>query len=275
MTIASFFVFHETFPPEILRQRARRMRRTTNDPRYYAAVERLERGKSTLRLMGRALSRPLRLLATHPIIQITTVINALGYGLLYLMLSTLATLYIEHYGVNPQLSGLHYLAVAGGEILGSQISGPIMDWQYRRAARRLGGPPKPEARVPLMSWSLVGVPFGLVLYGWAAEYRKSWVAVDIGVVIVTCASQISTLPSQAYIMDVYPDHTSSAIGARQFLSSLAAFLFPLFAPAMYAALGYGWGNSVVAFVYLFLVVPAPWIIYVYGERLRGKVQSSE
>lgn len=50
------------------------------------------------------------------------------------------------------------------------------------------------------------------------------------------------------------------MAAIMVLRSLAGFGFLLFAPAMYDKLGYGWGNSVLAFVALVLGVLAPYLI---------------
>ncbi|KAI7109880.1 hypothetical protein KC324_g20168, partial [Hortaea werneckii] len=45
---------------------------------------------------------------------------------------------------------------------------------------------------------------------------------------------------------------------------------PLFAPYMYRALGYGWGNSVLGFLGIAVGFPAPLILWWYGESLRKK-----
>lgn len=274
MIVASYVTFRETFGPVILKKRAQALRKSTGDTRYYAAIEKLEQGKKLPATLARAISRPMRLLAFHPIIQITAIISAFEYGLLYIVLATFAELWIEHYHARVELSGLHYLAIALGEILGSQLGGPLMDYLYKRQSKKANGTPKPEARIPIMVAAYIFVPVGLVIYGWTAEYRLSWVAVDAGIFIVMFGGQIATLPIQAYVMDVYSEHTSSAIAAMQFLRSLAAFLFPLFAPAMYSGLGYGWGNSIIALVALFMGVPAPLIVWKFGERLRAKLISS-
>jgi hypothetical protein len=92
--------------------------------------------------------------------------------------------------------------------------------------------------------------------------------------ITMTGMQFSGMPLQAYMIDSYPDHTSSAIAAEQFPRSLAAFLFPLFTPQMYAALGYGWGNSTLAFAQLALGIAAPLLLWKYGARLRAKATSS-
>ena len=48
----------------------------------------------------------------------------------------------------------------------------------------------------------------------------------------------------------------TALAAVSFLRSLAGFGFPLFAPAMYSALGYGKGNTILAVVSIVLGCPA-------------------
>lgn len=274
MIVASATTFRETFAPVILKKRAARLRRTTGDNRYYAAVERLEQGKSVASTLGNALTRPMRLLAFHPIIQVVAVTSAFNYGLLYIVLATFAELWIKHYRQPVELSGLHYLAIAIGEVVGSQLGGPLMDFQYQRLMRRLGQEPEPESRFPLSFFFIPITAAGLFIYGWTAEYRLHWVVVDIGAFVAMFGLQAAGLPSQAYVIDVYPEHTSSAMAAMQFMRSLTAFLFPLFAPAMYARMGYGWGNSTIAFGTLVLGVPSTFLLWKFGDRLRAKTQSS-
>jgi hypothetical protein len=78
----------------------------------------------------------------------------------------------------------------------------------------------------------------------------------------------------AYVIDTYGEHTSSALAATQFVKSLTAFLFPLFAPAMYQALGFGWTNTVLALTGLSIAVPLPLVIWKFGPRLRAKAIST-
>jgi hypothetical protein len=70
---------------------------------------------------------------------------------------------------------------------------------------------------------------------------------------------------QAYVMDSYRKYIVSASAASQFLRSLTGFAFPLFAPKMYEGLGYGWGNSLLTFLYLAIGVPAPLLLEVRRE----------
>ncbi|KAM4060588.1 major facilitator superfamily protein [Hirsutella rhossiliensis] len=275
MIIFCFTTFRETYVPVILKRRAEHLRRQAGRPHegYQTLEERLHRQKSLPATLFRALSRPLRLLATHPIIQVCAVIAAFNYGILYIVLTSFAHLWVSQYRMSVELSGMHYIACALGELVGAQIGGPLIDWSYRR---KLARSPEhlPEFRVPLIFPGAIISCLGLFVYGWAAQYHVHWLAVDVGIFMSMFGMQLMGLPLKAYVMDSYPDHTGSALAASQFLESLTAFLFPLFAPSMYDALGYGWGNSTLAFAGLVFGVPTPLILWFFGARLRKRAQSS-
>lgn len=276
----SLTVFRETYAPLILRRKAEKLRKETGNQQYLTAEERLHGHKTPMSQLSRALSRPVRLLLFHPLIQLTAVISAFNYGLLYIILSSFAALWTDQYGMSVEISGLHYIACAGGELLGSQVGGRLIDMAYKRmvAARARTHPGDdsyaPEMRIPLVFPPAFLAPFGLFLYGWAAQYHLHWAVVDLGCIIYLAFSQISGMVETAYVIDAYKDHVSSAMAAEQFLRSLAAFLFPLFVPKMYGVLGYGWGSSLLGFAGLAIGLPAPLLIWVYGARLRAKAQSS-
>ena len=63
---------------------------------------------------------------------------------------------------------------------------------------------------------------------------------DIGALLLAAATITGYYAIQTYIIDSYTKYAASAIAAISFLRSVAGFGFPLFAPAMYNALGYGW-----------------------------------
>lgn len=73
----------------------------------------------------------------------------------------------------------------------------------------------------------------------------------------------------AYLIDEFTEHAASANAAARSWTNVLGFVFPIWAPVLYERLGYGWGNSLLAFVALGLGVPAPLILWRYGERLRG------
>ncbi|KAK0347746.1 hypothetical protein LTR91_011316 [Friedmanniomyces endolithicus] len=116
------------------------------------------------------------------------------------------------------------------------------------------------------------LPTGFFWYGWSAEARLHWIMPDIGAGIIAAATICGYYAIQTYIIDSYTKYAASAVAAISCLRSLAGFGFPLFAPAMYNALGYGWGNSLLAFVAIAIGVPAPIMFWKYGAALRAKSQ---
>jgi hypothetical protein len=108
------------------------------------------------------------------------------------------------------------------------------------------------------------------LYGWASEYRLAWIVVDVGAATLAMGMQVFTMTLRAYVMDAYPaEYIGSASAATQLLSSLLAFAFPLFADHLYATLGYGWGNSLLALLSVSVALPATCILWKYGQKLRA------
>lgn len=214
--------------------------------------------------------RPCRLLLTRPHIQLMAFYLAYNYGILYIVLTTFATLWIETYGQSETIAGLHYIAITLGSMIAAQGGAPVMDrvWQYLKA--RAKGETQPEYRVPLMVPGAILIPIGLFWYGWSAQARAVWIVPDIGIAVFSCGIIVSTQTMQAYVIDSYPEYVASASAASQLPRNIAAFGFPLFASQMYQALGYGWGNSLLAFIFLAIGLPAPAILWKFGAGLRAK-----
>ncbi|KAF2832900.1 MFS multidrug transporter-like protein [Ophiobolus disseminans] len=270
----SLLVLSESYAPFLLRKRAEKVRKYTGNQNYYAAIEMREAGRSTAWKLRRSLSRPLRLLAFHPIIQIQAILAGINYGLLYFALASFSSLHVSAYGESVAMSGLHYISICVGEIVGSQLCGPLMDYAYKRMKSHSGDRAVPELRVPILLPGVFFTPIGFLLYGWAAQYRLHWVVVDTGAALLALGMQIFDTTLHAYVMDAYPEHISSASAATQVLRSLLAFAFPLFSDALYKALGYGWGNGMMAFLSIGITLPATGILWRYGATLRARRDSS-
>ncbi|KAL6310186.1 hypothetical protein BKA93DRAFT_696258, partial [Sparassis latifolia] len=74
---------------------------------------------------------------------------------------------------------------------------------------------------------------------------------------------------QTYVIDAFTMYAASALAAVSCLRSLTGFGFPLFAPTMYHALGYGVGDSILAAVAIVVGCPAVWLFWAYSACIRG------
>ncbi|KAF2184921.1 synaptic vesicle transporter [Zopfia rhizophila CBS 207.26] len=274
LELSSLLLFYESYAPVLLRRRAEKWRKETGDSRYYAEVEMRESGRSAVWKLNRSLSRPLRLLAFHPIIQVQAILEGINYGLLYFALASFSALHVSAYGESISISGLHYIAICTGTISGAQLCGPLMDYVYKRLTTRTGDTHVPELRIPLLLPGVFFTPIGFLLYGWAAQHHLFWLVVDVGAALLSLGMQIFDTTLHAYVMDAYPEHISSASAATQVLRSLLAFAFPLFSNRLYDTLGYGWGNSLLAFLSIGIALPSTGILWRFGAKLRARRQSS-
>ncbi|EXJ95583.1 hypothetical protein A1O1_00705 [Capronia coronata CBS 617.96] len=265
---AGFIWLRETYAPKLLGLKAKRLRKETGNADLHTEWEHPDR--TLARVLRASLSRPFRLLGTQPIIQALAVYMAYLYGLMYLVLSTFPTVWEETYHESVGVGGLNYISLGVGFFLGTQISAPINDRIYRRLKKRNNNVGKPEFRVPMMIPGAILVPVGLFLYGWSSYEHTHWIVPNIGAAIFASGTILGFQCTQTYIVDAYTRYAASAIGAAVVLRSLAGFGFPLFAPYLYNALHLDWGNSLLGFIAIGLGIPAPFLLWRFGQTLREK-----
>ena len=268
MQVAGVLFLRETYAPRILKQRAKRIRKSTGDSSYQTKEE--KQNKSLVKALQTSFVRPFRLLLTQPIIQVLALYMAYIYGLLYLLMSTFPDLWTEAkwYGEPTGIGGLNYLSLGLGSLLGTYICVFLNDRTYRHLKARNNDTGKPEYRLPLLSITTICVPAGLLIYGWTAQTHQHWIAPNIGACVFSVGNMMTFQCMQTYIVDTYTRYAASALAAVSVLRSLCAFGFPLFGPYMYDDLEYGWGNSVLAFISIGIGVPAPIFLWKFGEKLR-------
>jgi MFS family permease len=265
--VSGFFFLQETYAPTILARKSARLRQETGNPALHTEWE---DEKKLSQILKTALIRPFRLLGTQIIIQVIACYMAYLYGLMYLILSTFPGLWTNVYGERVGIGGLNYISLGVGFFLGTQITAPINDRIYRRLKKQHNGVGKPEFRVPLMFIGSTFIPVGLFWYGWSAQAHIHWIMPNIGAAIFAAGCIVCFQCMQTYIVDSYTRYAASGVAAAVVLRSLAGFGFPLFAPYMYSALGYGWGNSLLGFIAIGIGIPAPFLFWFYGEKLRAK-----
>lgn len=78
-----------------------------------------------------------------------------------------------------------------------------------------------------------------------------------------------------YLIDTFQRYAASAVAANTFLRSVFAAAFPLFINPMYSRLGIDWGSSVFG-LFSLLLIPIPYLFWIYGKqlRVRGKYSAN-
>ncbi|KAG2110960.1 MFS polyamine transporter [Suillus discolor] len=270
--IIGMFALQETYAPVLLERKAERIRRSMDAEKApYREIRTVFEGqdRSWQAIMAKSLSRPFVLFAHEPIVQLLGVYMAYLYGTLYLFLTTMPSIFQGTYHQSVGISGLHYAALGIGLSAASQLNARTMDKVYIYLKGKNGGVAKPEFRLPAMVPGSLLLPIGCLIVGWTSEAQTYWIAPDIGIALVGAGIILNFQCIQTYIVDCFTLHAASALAAISCLRSLAGFGFPLFAPAMYKALGFGKGDTILAVVAIVVGCPAPWILWRYGERIRN------
>ncbi|KIJ30489.1 hypothetical protein M422DRAFT_187149 [Sphaerobolus stellatus SS14] len=213
------------------------------------------------------IQRPFTLLTRSLICFMLSFYMALIYGYLYLLFTTFPTLFPSIYGWGPGVSGLAYLGPGIGFFIGTLGSAPLMNSIYTKLTAKNNGVPKPEFRIPIMFLGSALVPIGLFWYGWSAQAKIHWIMPIFGAGIFCAGMMLVFVPVQLYLVDSFT-YAASALAAAAVSRSLLGFAFPLFGEVMFAALGEGGGNSLLAGVAILTGVPFPIWLFYKGEEMR-------
>ncbi|KAK4503877.1 hypothetical protein PRZ48_004792 [Zasmidium cellare] len=264
-----YFTLSETYGPRLLYWKAKKLRKETGNQNLRTEYELAERTR--LRIFQHAFYRPLRLITTQPIIQFLAIYQSLIFGIIYLMLSTFPTVWTDIYHESTGIGGLNYISIMVGFTAGAQSGGYMVAYIYRRLCKtRPDGKGIPEFRVPIVFVGTGLVAGGLFMYGWSAQAHTHWIVPNIGAAIFSIGAMFVMTCLQTYLIDAYGVFSASAIGCMAMARSMTGFGFPLFAPAMFSALGEGWGNSVLAFATLAIGYPGALVLWFYGSKLRAR-----
>ncbi|KAI0173195.1 MFS general substrate transporter [Hypoxylon sp. FL1284] len=264
--LISIPLLHETFEPrtrEVLREKKDGQNNaSTASPRQKVA--------NVLKHMRIHLQRPLRMLGTQAIVQLLATYMALLYGTMFLFLFMYPLMWTERYGESTGIGSLNYLSFAIGLILGVNVAGHLSDRIYRRLRDRNHGVGRPEFRVPAMVLGTLLVPVGLLWWGWSGQARLHWIMPNIGSLLFAMGVYVCSGCVSVYTIDTYTQYAASAISTNLVLRSLTAAFFPLFAPYMFDALGFGLGATVLAGVFVLFGSLVIFTLWFYGERIRTR-----
>lgn len=213
------------------------------------------------------------MLTCFPIVTVMCTYVAVLYGILYLLFSTYSFVFKGVYGFSTFDSGLVFLAGGLGTLMGLFYVGSLSDRTLKKRAAA-GRTITPEDRLPLVITipGSLTFPIGLFIYGWTAQAHVHWIVPQIGTAITGFGSILIFIGIQTYLVDTFTDYAASVIGANAVLRGMAGAFIPLGGLKLYDALGWGWGNSVLAFIAL-AFAPLPWIFGLYGARIRGLTHS--
>lgn len=260
----SLILMSETSAPVILERKARRLRKETGNDKLRS---KLDSGLAPKALFKFSIVRPAKMLTRSTICFAISLYVAITYTYLYILFTTFTAVFTNQYHWHGGITGLSFLGLGIGSLIGQML---YIHFGNRTVSKHIArGDFKPEMRLQIMCIGGFFLPVGLLIYGWSANFQTHYMVPLFGTGIIGFGLLMTFMPANTYLIDVFTTHAASAMAANTVLRSLMAALVPLSSQKMYAALGLGWGNSLLAFVSLTLV-PIPFLFIKYGERIRAR-----
>ncbi|EKM54221.1 uncharacterized protein PHACADRAFT_162604 [Phanerochaete carnosa HHB-10118-sp] len=256
----------ETYVPAILKQKARKLRKSTGDSHYWAPLERRERSLFHSMLMSCYV--PFKLMALESMALLLNLWSALILGIQYLTFQAFPIIFEDGHHFDVQSTGLSFLGMAIGLFIGLACQ-PFVNRFLRRQRTKYNGNPPPEIRLVIGMWGAVLIPISLFWLAFTTYPHVHWIvpiiaSVPFGTGILFCYSAIFT-----YLVTAYRPVAASAMSSNTFVRTSSAAAFPLFAGQMYDRLGTVGATALLAGLTT-IAAPIPFVFYRIGARLRAR-----
>ncbi|KAF2492864.1 MFS general substrate transporter [Lophium mytilinum] len=265
LTLVSLLVWRESYMPLLLSRKAKRLRKETGNQALYTTFD---TGLSPRAHFVNGILRAGKMLVISAIVPSLSIYIGVAFSYFYLLLATLTPIFERIYGFGPGVVGLVYLGLGVGFFTGLTLFSFFSDRIVKGLAARNGGVMKPEFRLPPAFLGGISTPIALFWYGWTAQAKTHWILPIAGTGFIGLANSLLFMSLTTYLIDAFTVYAASAVGACVIVRSIMAAVLPLAAPKMYNSLGYGWGNSLLAFLSI-AMIPLPWLLFFYGERIRN------
>ncbi len=223
IVIVGIIIYPETYAPVLLRWRAEKLSKVTGMV-YRSKFEEKSQVQLFL-LLKTCLSRPWIFLFREPIVFLLSLYMAIIYGVLYMLFGAFPIVYQEQRGWSTGVSGLAFIGVAIGFVIGVSYS----VWDNRRYSKLVdecaGQPVPPEARLPPAIIGAFALPIGLFCFAWT-----NYPSIHFMVSIATCVPfgfglLLVFLALMTYLIDAYLMYAASVLAANSILRSLFGAAF--------------------------------------------------
>ncbi|KAF2007943.1 MFS general substrate transporter [Amniculicola lignicola CBS 123094] len=261
--LMSFYCMNETSASTILARKTKRLRKETGNDKLRS---KLDSDLSTTDLFKFSIVRPAKMFFRSPICFAMCTYVAITYSYLYILFTTFTEVFTSQYHWKGGVIGLSFLGLGIGSLIGQTV---FTHYGNKLAQKHmLAGTFVPEHRLHIMAYGGPFLPIGLFWYGWSVQAGVHYMVPMIGTGFIGFGLLMTFMPASTYLVDVFTVHAASAMAASTVSRSFCAALIPLSSQQMYAAMGYGWGNSLLGFVGL-AMVPLPLLFIKYGAKVRG------
>ena len=266
LLICIFVFFPETRGGARLHKRAKELQKVTGDERYVAEDDIYT---PDVKSMLKASSvKAIRMLVTEPVVFAFGLWIAFCWAVVFLFLSVIPITFQEKRGWNEGVSGLPYISLAIGTLLGWAAHHLQM-----RKYNALQADPNtnivPEHRLYGAMFCAVWLPVGLFVYSFTQYGYLSWAGPVIGLAPIAFGIFFVFESTYSYTADCYGEASSSAIAGQGLMRNTLGAVTPLFASAFFHNVGSQYAGLILA-LFGSLLSTIPFVMFKYGHLLRAR-----
>lgn len=197
------------------------------------------------------------------------------------VVSTLSTELTKRYQFNAVQVGLCYLPFGAGSMLSRWTVGALLDWNFRRGAKRQGLRIEKNRQQDISTFDIekarliVTLPavylgcLGIIAYGWVMEYRTNLAGPLILLFVLgnTVTGAFSSL--NVVVVDIHRDSPATAVAANNLLRCLMGAGAAALAIPLINRIGIGWTGTFVAGLWA-VFSSSLWVVFQWGYSWRKK-----
>ncbi|PKY03243.1 MFS general substrate transporter [Aspergillus campestris IBT 28561] len=264
VVLALMVCIKETYAPLILRKRAEKQRKETQNPKWWTRYD----GEKDLKsLLKTSLSRPFMMIITEPICLFWDTYVAIVYAILYLCFVAYPIAFHQERGWSPGTSGLSFTGIGVGVLIAIAME-PLFRKviNLHRKSPETGTVP-PEAMVSIICFGATLLAIGQLWFAWTCTPNVHWIAPILAGVPFGAGNACVFIYASNYMARSYGIYAASALAGNMVLRSVMGACLPLAGPEMYATLGLNWASTLLGIVEAVCIL-IPVVFYFHGHKIR-------
>ncbi|OAX77740.1 hypothetical protein ACJ72_07958 [Emergomyces africanus] len=267
VALVSMCIMKETYTPVLLQKKAARLRKETDDPRWWS---RYDQKASIIAVLKVNLSRPFVMAIFEPICIFWNLYIAVVYAILYLCFVAYPIVFRGIRGWSVGESGLAFLGIGAGSLT-TVAAEPLL----RRMINKHKLDPKtgkvpPESMVSVVCIAAVLIPVGELWFAWTcAPATIHWIAPILAGIPFGAGNTAVFIYASNYLTFSYGVYAASAMAGNSVMRSTLGGVLPLAGQAMYTKLGPNWASTLLGLLEV-MIIPIPIVFYKYGHKIRMK-----
>ncbi|KAI0023858.1 MFS general substrate transporter [Xylariomycetidae sp. FL0641] len=217
---------------------------------------------------------------------VTLGFGSLMYGGYFMVLTTLPLELGARFGFGAARVGLCYLPIFAGSILSRSTAGRLLDWNFRRHAKRLGiaivsnrqprmeGFPIEAARLQVCLPMIYATAVSVVVYGWVMQSNSSLAGIEVSLFFLGLCNSGGLSGLNTLVIDTHQDSPATALAANNLFRCLVSAGATALAVPLINRIGIGWTSVFIAGVWI-AFSPLLWLVLLCGASWREAKRAKE